>query len=309
MTNIPTDLLRTLVAVNDRRSFTKAAQALGISQPAVSIQIKRLQMLLGCEIFDRTPNGIKANPQGELVISYARRLLSLNDQILDIGGGERRPELIIQVGTASDFIAGRLPNALAGFRERWPDVRFMVRTGLFDTMVRELHGGGLDLLIGYSVEKPHDARHAWVNEMAWARGLTTAYDASEPVPLVTYGEPCLFHHIAVQALKKSGLAWEEVFIGPSVTSLSKAVIAGLGVMPFIKRRVGDLGMLAWDDGPLPKLAKLYTGIYVREGGDRIAYAQLADGIAEVLSPVPVKAVPAFANARTKVRTRARKPAA
>jgi DNA-binding transcriptional LysR family regulator len=129
MTNIPTDLLRALVAVIDRRSFTKAATALGVAQPAVSAQIKRLKVLLACDVLDRSSHDIKLTPQGELVVSHARRLLSLNDQIIHIGGAGPRPELVIRVGMPSDLIASRLPNALARFRERWPDVRFIVRTG------------------------------------------------------------------------------------------------------------------------------------------------------------------------------------
>lgn len=95
MINIPTDLLRTLVAVVDLRSFTKAAAALGVTQPAVSAQIKRLQFLLDSDLFDRSVQGVSLTPQGELVVSYARRLLSINDQILRIGGSGPRPELII----------------------------------------------------------------------------------------------------------------------------------------------------------------------------------------------------------------------
>jgi hypothetical protein len=67
-------------------------------------------------------------------------------------------------------------------------------------------------------------------------------------------------------------------------SLSNAVSAGLGVMPFIRRRAGDLGMLVWEDGPLPKLLDLHSGIYIREGGARAAYEQLSDEIAEALYP-------------------------
>ncbi len=54
MTNIPTELLRTLVTLVELRSFTKAAHALGMTQPAVSAQIKRLQVLLGGELLDTT---------------------------------------------------------------------------------------------------------------------------------------------------------------------------------------------------------------------------------------------------------------
>ena len=86
MTNIPTELLRTLVAVVDLRSFTKAAQSLGVTQPAVSAQIKRLQGLLGADLLDKSAPGVSLTSSGELVVNYARRLLSINDQILDIAG-------------------------------------------------------------------------------------------------------------------------------------------------------------------------------------------------------------------------------
>jgi DNA-binding transcriptional LysR family regulator len=281
MVNIPTDLLRTLVTVVDCHSFTKAAGALGITQPAVSAQIKRLHMLLGCDVLDRSRNDIKLTTQGELVVSHARRLLSLNDQIMHIGDAGPRPELMIRVGTPSDFVASRLPNALARFREDWPDIRFMVRTGYFSTMVRELHNGELDLLIDLSTKRPQDARHTWVKEVAWVRGLAK-FDVERSVPLVTYGEHCVYHQIAVQSLRKAGLDWEDVFTGPSTVSLVNAVIGGLGVMPFGRQRASDFGMPVWEDGPLPQLPDLHAGIYVREGGARAIYEQLADEIADVL---------------------------
>ena len=76
MTNIPTELLRTLIAVVDVRSFTRAAQSLGVTQPAVSAQIKRLQMMLGGDLFDKSAPGVTLTPKGESVVNYARRLLS-----------------------------------------------------------------------------------------------------------------------------------------------------------------------------------------------------------------------------------------
>ncbi len=284
MTNIPTELLRALIAVVDQRSFTKAASALGITQPAVSAQIKRLQFMLGSDVLDRSTQGIRLTPQGELVVSYARRLLSINDQILRIGGEGPRPELVIRVGTPSDFIASMLPSTLALFRERWPDVRFIVRTGFYDVLARDLRGGDLDLLVGLSLERPHDARYHWPLETVWVRGLTTEFDPQRPVPLVTYGGDCVYHQLAVQTLKKAELDWEDVFTGSSMMSLASAVVAGLGVMPIIRRRAHEFGMVTWDDSPLPKLASLYSGIYIREAGSNAAYEQLADEIAEALNP-------------------------
>ena len=161
MTNIPTDLLRTLVAVVDLRSFTKAAALLGVTQPAVSAQIKRLQYLLGGELFDHSTQGISLTPHGELVVGYARRMLSINDQIIHLGGDGPRSELAIRIGTPSDFVASILPGILARMRVRWPDVRFIVRTNFYEPLLRELRIGDIDLLVGLSITAPHDARHSW----------------------------------------------------------------------------------------------------------------------------------------------------
>jgi len=300
MTNIPTDLLRTLIAVVDQCSFTRAAAELGLTQPAVSGQIKRLQFLLGCEVLDRSSQVMKLTPHGELVVAQARRMLSINDQIVQIGGIGPRPELVIRVGTSSDYIASILPGMLAHLRERWPDVRFIVRTGFFDALARDLRSGNLDVLIGLAMTRPHDARHAWAQETVWVRGVTTALDFNRPVPLVSYGEPCVYYRLAVQALKSAGLDWENVFTGPSMVSLSSAVVAGLGVMALIRRRAGDNGMVVWEDAPLPKLPDLYSGVYIREGGARAAYEQLADEIAETLTQraVAPELVPSIGKVRS-----------
>jgi DNA-binding transcriptional LysR family regulator len=282
MTNIPTDLLRTLVAVVDLRSFTKAAVSLGVTQPAVSAQIKRLQFLLGADLFDRSAQGVSLTPQGEVVVSYARRLLSINDQIVDLGGAELRPDVVIRVGTPSDFVASALPGTLARFRARWPDVRFIVRTDYFDQLVRGLRGAEIDVLVALSMSEPVDARHWRQQEVVWVRGENTDINLKEPVPLVSHGEPSVYHRVAVQALRSAGLDWQDVFTGPSMTSLSGAVAAGLGVMAVTRGRAEAMGLPAWEDAPLPKLRDVFSGVYVRESGARSTYEQLADEIAKNL---------------------------
>ncbi|HEX3440042.1 MAG TPA: LysR substrate-binding domain-containing protein [Pseudolabrys sp.] len=284
MTNIPTDLLRTLVAVVDLRSFTKAAVSLGITQPAVSAQIKRLQFLLGADLFDRSAQGVSLTAQGEVVVSYARRLLSINDQIVDLGGAELRPDVVIRVGTPSDFVASALPGTLARFRARWPDVRFIVRTDYFDQLVRGLRGAEIDVLVALSMSEPVDARHWRRQEVVWVRSENTHINPKEPVPLVSHGEPSVYHRVAVQALRSAGLDWQDVFTGPSMTSLSGAVAAGLGVMAVTRRRAEAIGLPVWEDAPLPKLRDVFSGVYVRESGARSTYEQLADEIAKNLFP-------------------------
>jgi DNA-binding transcriptional LysR family regulator len=301
MTNIPTDLLRSLVAVVDLRSFTKAAISLGVTQPAVSAQIKRLQFLIGSDLFDRSTQGISLTPHGEKVVSYARRLLSINDQIVHIGEAGPRPELMVRVGTPSDFIASMLPRILAQFRERWPDVRFMVCTDNFDPLVRELRNGDFDIFAGLSTVPPPDARHSWVEETVWVRGANTELDPERPVPLVSHGEASVYHRVAVTALKSAGMDWEDVFTGPSMASVNGAVGAGLGVMALTRLRAHECTVQTWEDAPLPKLPNLYGGIFVREGGARAAYEQLADDIAAAINAMRNNARKALAATDTPLQ--------
>jgi DNA-binding transcriptional LysR family regulator len=300
MTNIPTDLLRTLVAVVDLRSFTKAAISLGVTQPAVSAQIKRLQFLLGSELFNRGAQGVELNSQGELVVTYARRLLSINDQIVHLAADGSRAELSIRVGTPSDFVASALPDIFARLRELWPKVRFSVHTDFADPLMRELRNGDIDLYVGLSTTVPFDARHSWPEEVVWVRGDRTQIDRSRPVPLVSYGESCVYYRLVTAAMKSAGLDWECAFTGPSITSLDSAVSAGFGVMAIIRRRALETGMNIWEDAPLPKLPNLYSGVFVREGGASAAYEQLADELAaELQSPsaVPTKIIKAIQASR------------
>ena len=283
--NIPTDLLRTLVAVVDLRSFTKAAASLGVTQPAVSAQIKRLQFLLGCDVLDRSTQGVALTGQGELIVGYARRLLSLNDQIVGLGGPEQRRELMIRIGTPSDYVASILPNTLMRLRAEQPHVGFMVRTDSYDPLMRDLRNGDLDLLIGLSVTEPHDARHVTHEELVWVRGPGTLIDHNRPVPLVSYGDRCVYRHVMLDALKSAGFEWEDAFIGPSIASLEGALSAGLGISAIARTRAERMDMMIWEDAPLPKLPNLYCGIYIREGGASAAYEQLADELAESLDMV------------------------
>ena len=115
MINIPTELLRTLVAVVDLRSFTKAAHSLGVTQPAVSAQIKRLQMLLDCELFDKSAPGVSLTPSGDIVVNYARRMLSINDQIVDLSA-PRLGTRALRIGMPGDFLTPYLPRLLAQFQ-------------------------------------------------------------------------------------------------------------------------------------------------------------------------------------------------
>src|SRR6266508_991665 len=147
MTNIPTDLLRTLVAVVDLRSFTKAAHSLGVTQPAVSAQIKRLQQLLGADLLDKTAPGVSLTPTGELVVNYTRRLLSINDQVLHATGPSPQTR-VVRIGVPTDMMGPALTRCLVEFRPA--GLRFEVDGGATEAMIQDLRQGDVDLVIARS---------------------------------------------------------------------------------------------------------------------------------------------------------------
>jgi DNA-binding transcriptional LysR family regulator len=284
VTNIPTELLRTLIAVVDLRSFTKAAQSLGVTQPAVSAQIKRLQGLLATDLLDKSAPGVSLTSAGELVVNYARRLLSINDQILDIAT-PRHASKTVRIGASGDFAAAGIALGLTCSRARRPDLRFEIYNANIDVLLRDLREGEADLAVWVSAIGPVlDTRHYWTEPLVWVRGPTTRLDAARPVPLVSYGEECLFTRNAMTVLREAGRDSELSFVGSSLLGLAAAVAAGFGVMALPRSRADIPGIKIWDDAPLPKLPDIFCGVYVRTGAEPEDRELIADAVAAALRP-------------------------
>jgi DNA-binding transcriptional LysR family regulator len=289
MQNVPTDLLRTLVTIVDLRGFTRAAQVLGLTQPAVSAQIKRLQSLIGQELLDKSAPGVSLTPRGVAVVAQARRLLAINDEIVQAsnGGG---PSQTLRVGIPGDYSGSRIPATLARFRLRWPDVGFAVTSGASDGMLLALKHGELDVVLAVTDKPPViKPRHMWMRHAVWVRSDATRVDPDRPVPLVSYGEDCACQRVAVAALSQAGRRFDLVFTSVSLTSLAAAVGAGFGVVVMPRGRALRNNLYIWEDAPLPALPQLYCGIYVRDlrdGEPRSAAADLADYLAADLRAEP-----------------------
>jgi DNA-binding transcriptional LysR family regulator len=310
MTNIPTDLLRTFVLVVEQRSFTRAAKAQGMTQPAISAQIRRLQSLLGIELFDKSAPGVALTPMGQHVIESARRLLSVNDHIVQIASPNATAQLV-RIGVRKDCMGEELTAMLATTRARWPNLRFAVQGAGQRRLLQYLKQDELDIVVALVPDEPDGtARHYWSEELAWVRGKTTTLDLSAPIPLIGYKDRCMCHRVAVATLAKADMAGELVFRGTNAESLRSAVTAGVGVMLVPRSRI-PAGLEAWDDGPLPPPPAVYGGVFVRENANSDTLNQLADRFAETLRPAagtPAPDAAVFAGPRVPVAQGARRSA-
>jgi len=283
--NIPIELLRTLVAVADFKSFTRAAVSLGVTQPAVSAQIKRLQTMLATELFDKSSAGVMLTREGAAVVTYARRLLSLNDQILQVATPVPSARTL-RVGVSGDYVATFLPRAFAHFRRNAPYRKLHVTATMNnEKLLHDLRTGDLDIVLVWTGDRPEvDARHHWNEDIVWARSASLELDPEAPVPLVSRGDDWLNHRLAVSVLERAGRSYEVVFVGPTMLSLLGALREGLGVMPFGRRRVLHTGLHVCDETELPKLPAVGCSIYVSDVGDTEALHALADAVADVMKP-------------------------
>jgi DNA-binding transcriptional LysR family regulator len=285
MVNIPTDLLRTLIAVVDLRSFTRAAQSLGVTQPAVSAQIKRLQFLLGTDLLDKSAPGVSLTSDGELVVKYVRQLLAINDHIVDLAS-PRPSRQTMRIGMAGDFPAAPISLATAQFCKNHPDVSFVLTTATLDKLLRDLREGALDIVVGLSPAKPVDGpRHYWAEDLVWVGSRMTTVDLDAALPVVTYGEACIFHQVALTAAQRAQRNLNLVYVGPSISGIAAGVREGLGITVLPRRRVSDFPDLCiCDQADLPPLPEVTCGVYARDGAGDDMRQRMADVIADCLAP-------------------------
>jgi DNA-binding transcriptional LysR family regulator len=294
MTNIPTELLRTLIAVVDLRSFTRAANFLGVTQPAVSAQIKRLQVLLGGEMLDKSAPGVTLTAKGEIVVNYARRLLSINDQILDV---TRRSHMvdILRIGIPIDYFEGAILRALADFRAKHSHLQIHIRADSSEPLLRDLRRGEFDLVVAASdAAQAAEARYSWLEETAWGAVSPAVFEADRPVPLAVLGESNLSRRLSVAALEQAGQPYEIVYVGGSFAGLMEAVATGVGVACWAKRALRATGVQVFDSAPpwLPRVAGVRGGVYLRDGLDGASLDELVDMIgAAVGGAAPENAKP------------------
>jgi DNA-binding transcriptional LysR family regulator len=148
--------LRYFVAVGEEQHYGRAAERLGIAQPALSRQIQDLERELGFTLFDRLPRGVKLNAAGKLFLSDARRILQ------EVQGAKLRAERVArgQAGTLRvGFVEalswhGVVPDSFRRFRHRQPDAELELHSMLSLQQIEAVRSGELDAGFIFSLEEP-----------------------------------------------------------------------------------------------------------------------------------------------------------
>ena len=296
--NLDTDLLRAFVAVADARSFTRAGDTLGRTQAAVSQQVRRLEEVVGTRVFERDTKSVRLTRDGELLLPYARRMLTLNDEVLAL---MRRPATVasVRIGTPDDYATMLLPEVLARFAAIYPEIPVEVICDNSPDLVVEIEKGRYDLAL---VTRHPDSKAgelvrrepvAWVapphgvNKDAHRGGI----EHEDPLPLALFPKGCVVRDLAVAALEGIGRGWRVSFISKSVVAVHGAVLGGLGVTAMEDCTVPpSLRRLTEADG-FPALRDVDMALHRAPGVAAKPVRLLAEAIHDLLGPQPARRGP------------------
>src|SRR5215468_209831 len=223
------DLLRSFVSVVDTGGFTSAGERVHRTQSTVSQQIKRLEDTLGYPLLHRDGKQATPTEQGERLVSYARRLLALEQEARDVVA---RPESegVVRLGLPEDFAAYRLTELLSDFARSRPGLRLDVRCGLSANSRRALERGELDLALFKRNAGEGGGIAAWPERLHWITSRAHPIDfRRDPLPLVMQEQGCLYRERMIHAAEAAARAWHMAYTSPSLVGIQSAVSAGLGV--------------------------------------------------------------------------------
>jgi DNA-binding transcriptional LysR family regulator len=232
------DLLRAFVAVAETGSFTTAADVVGRSQSAVSQKVLRLEEILQRKVFERNSRSLTLTRDGERMLVSARRMLELNDSIVQ---EMTQPPAIgsIRIGISEDFVPYQLPKVVARFARVYPGVHLDLKTGLSGDVLEAYDNGELDAVIAKREGSSPRGRVIWREPLVWMASKDYELDFTRPARLVMLRPPCSYRDIMVSALDSVRREWIAVCTASSLMGIQAAVAGGLGVTVLARSFVQD----------------------------------------------------------------------
>ncbi|MBI4852896.1 MAG: LysR family transcriptional regulator [Acidobacteria bacterium] len=226
--NLDLDTLRTLVVAYDLGGFGQAAERLGRTPSAISLQMKRLQQEVGATLFYKSGRNLALTEVGELVLGYARRILELNDELLDkIRGASLKGQ--VKLGFTQDFAETVLPQALSRFIKCYPLIQIELRIDGNAALVNAVENGQLDLALTIGHAELKTAYHLGELQLVWIAGQEFSAHKDQLLPIVALGPQCMFRKRMLNVLEQANTSWRMAAVSPSLAGLWAAAIAGLGV--------------------------------------------------------------------------------
>jgi DNA-binding transcriptional LysR family regulator len=262
LNNLNLDSLRTFVMTQDLGGFGRAAERLLRTPSAISLQMKRLQEEVGVPLFRKEGRKTLLTEQGEIALQYARRMLELNDEMIDTLRGSSLAG-VVRIGFGQDFMDNVLPLAIARFNALYPLVKLEVTVDVGQVLLQKIDSGDLDVVLTLGGAQKKTGRLLSELPLHWIASPSFRDRVRQPLPLALFSPPCGCQTPGLEALEKAGRPWRVAMTSPSLTGLWAAVSAGLGLTA--RAELGLPADVQTIDLGLPPLGNIPVTLHRRRG--------------------------------------------
>jgi DNA-binding transcriptional LysR family regulator len=272
-TNLDLDTLRTFSVAHDLGGLAQAAEHLGRTPSAISLQMKRLQDDLGTSLFRKRGRGLALTEAGEVALTYARRILAMHDELQDTMQGAKLAGHI-RIGCAQDF-APILPSVLSHFTSLYPRMQIELFIEGNATLADAIEKGRIDLAIVVGHEDRVAAQTVGQLDLVWIASSAFAPPQEQPMPLAVLGPQCAFRKCAIQHLEVTGIPYRIAANSPSLDGLWAALLGGLGVTARTALNLPEGLMSAGSLYGLPSLGQVPLTLHRSSHSHGVAFDRMA----------------------------------
>jgi DNA-binding transcriptional LysR family regulator len=257
------DVLRTFVAIAETGSFTTAATAVFRTPSAVSMQIKKLEDILGRSVFSRDARSVTLTTDGEMLLGYARRMLAVNREavskfiIPDISG-------VVRLGSPDDYGERVLPHILRRFAQSHPSIAVDVTIDQSINLRRRMDDRALDITLLTNSYKTSavGAEIILTEPLVWAGSKGGCAHLRDPMPISVWEEGCAWRAGALDALGRDGRNYRVAYMSAHTAGQRAAIMSDLAVAPLPRSFLGnDMVELGPEDG-LPAIGNYSLAMVV-----------------------------------------------
>jgi DNA-binding transcriptional LysR family regulator len=258
--NLDIALLRAFLAVVESGGVTRAATVLALSQAAVSQQIKRLEEVLECRLFERQGRRLMLAPAGERLQGAAQRLVALNDEVY---AGMRTPpfEGEVRFGVPYDLIASFAPAILRRFAKAQPRLRVSLVCEDSSVVRAALASGAVDLALTTETDCGRGGETLRTDRLVWVGVPGGDAHLKDPLPVSLGAPTCVFRPVAIEVLGKARRDWRAVCEVSRLEPVHAAIEAGLAVAPLLRSSVPERFEILGREARLPALPEFRINLY------------------------------------------------
>jgi DNA-binding transcriptional LysR family regulator len=260
--NLDMTALRSFVAVADCGGVTRAAGFLNLTQSAVSMQLKRLEESLDLKLLDRSARTISLTANGEQLLSYARRMLDLNDEVFGrLTAQDFEGEIIL--GVPHDIVYPSIPQVLQQFNHAFPRMRVNLVSSFTMKLKEMLARGEADLIL--TTEDDLDSGGQTIAELplVWVGAVNGSAWRQRPLRLA-FEHKCLFRKGVQKALDDAGIPWQMAIESDQSRTIEASVSADLAVHAMLVGSTPPQSETVQHGGALPELLTKKVNLYTAD---------------------------------------------